>query len=212
MTTVGVQYNSSWRSDAKDWRVNPQVKRIASWCFLVCGFILSKTRWQISSNSICFACKAASSSVSRRLRCACILAWPFLLCSLSLTAWGMSGAVGAEVSAGTWADGPGMLSCLIHAHFLAELLWATLMSTLLLYARISSFSMIFNIHATFGNIIRLGHCCRMCFEPLAIYAMSSWPFPTIFNDFRCFYGISDVCSLIYDLSLHWWTIYAFPIL
>ena len=87
-----------------------------------------------------------------------------------------------------------------------------LMSTLPLYTRISSFSMIFNIRATFGSIIRLGHCCRMCFESLAIYAMSFRPFPTIFDDFQCFYGLSDVCSLISDLSLHRWTIYAFPIL
>ena len=86
------------------------------------------------------------------------------------------------------------------------------MSTLLLYTHISSFSMIFNIRATFGSIIRLGQYCRMCFEPLAIYPMSFRPFPTIFDDFRCFYRISDVCSLISDLSLHRWTIYAFPIL
>ena len=90
--------------------------------------------------------------------------------------------------------------------------WEEMMSTLPLYTRISSFSMIFDIHATFGSIIRLGQCCRMCFKPLAIYPMSFRPFPTIFNDFRCFYGISDVCSLISDLSLHRWTIYAFPIL
>ena len=61
-----------------------------------------------------------------------------------------------------------------------------LMSTLLLYTHISSFSM--------------------------IYPMSFRPFPTIFDDFRCFYGISDVCSLISYLLLHRWTIYAFPIL
>jgi len=87
-----------------------------------------------------------------------------------------------------------------------------LMSTLSLYTHILLFSMIYNICATFGSIIRLGQYCRMCFEPLAIYAMSFRPFPTIFNVFRCFYGISDVCSLISDLSLHQLTIYAFPIL
>src|SRR6266478_5074471 len=91
-------------------------------------------------------------------------------------------------------------------------LMCMVMSMLPLYTHISSFSMIFNIRATFGSIIRLGQCFRMCFEPLAIYTMSFRPFPTIFNDFRCFYGISDVCSLISDLSLHRWTIYAFPIL
>src|SRR5882724_303301 len=88
----------------------------------------------------------------------------------------------------------------------------TVMSTLPLYTHISSFSMISNIHATFGSIIRLGKCCRMCFEPLAIYAMSFRPFPTISDVLQCFYGISDVCLLISDLSLHRWTIYAFPIL
>src|SRR6266436_7944863 len=86
-------------------------------------------------------------------------------------------------------------------------LMCMVMSMLPLYTHISSFSMIFNIRATFGSIIRLGQCFRMCFEPLAIYTMSFRPFPTIFNDFRCFYGISDVCSLISDLSLHRWTIY-----
>src|SRR6266481_992202 len=77
-----------------------------------------------------------------------------------------------------------------------------LMSTLPLYTHISSFSMIYNIRATFGSIIRLGQCCRMCFEPLAIYTMSFRPFPTISDDLQCFYGISDVCLLISDLSLH----------
>ena len=38
---------------------------------------------------------------------------------------------------------------------------------------------------TFGSTIQLGQYCRMCFEPLAIYAMSFWPFPTI-SEFRCF--------------------------
>jgi len=48
--------------------------------------------------------------------------------------------------------------------------------------------------------------------PLAIYTMSFRPFPTISDVLQCFYGISNVCSLISDLSLHQWTIYAFPIL
>ena len=87
-----------------------------------------------------------------------------------------------------------------------------LMSTLPLYAHILSFSMIYNIRATFGSTIRLGQYCRMCSKPLAIYAMSFRPFLTISDDLQCFYGISDVCSLISDLSLHQWTIYAFPIL
>src|SRR5258707_5398112 len=86
------------------------------------------------------------------------------------------------------------------------------MSTLPLYTRISTFSMIYNIRATFGSIIRLGQYCRTCFEPLAIYTMSFRPFSIIYDVLRCFYGISDVCSLISDLSLHRWTIYAFPIL
>jgi len=61
-----------------------------------------------------------------------------------------------------------------------------LMSTLLLYTHISSFSMISNICATFCSIIRLGQCCRMCFEPLAIYVMSFRPFPMISDDFMEF--------------------------
>ena len=53
---------------------------------------------------------------------------------------------------------------------------------------------------TFSSTIWLGQYCRMCFEPLEIYVMSSnhfWPFLMIYN----------VCMLISDLSLHWWTIY-----
>src|SRR5258705_11613081 len=88
----------------------------------------------------------------------------------------------------------------------------TLMSMLLLYTHISLFSMIYNICATFGSIIRLGQYCRPCFEPLAIYTMSFRPFRTISDVLQCFYRISDVCSLISDLSLHRWTIYASPIL
>ena len=87
-----------------------------------------------------------------------------------------------------------------------------LMSTLLLYTCISSFLMISNIHTNFGSIIQLRQYCRMCFEPLVIYVMSFRPFLTISNDFWWFCWISDVCSLISDLSLHQWTIYAFPIL
>src|SRR5882672_10109508 len=90
--------------------------------------------------------------------------------------------------------------------------WEEMMSTLPLYTCISTFSMIYNICATFSSIIRLGQYCRTCFEPLAIYTMSFRPFPTISDVLRCFYGISDVCLLISDLSLHRWTIYAFPIL
>ena len=88
----------------------------------------------------------------------------------------------------------------------------SLMSTLPLYTRISMFSMIYNIRATFGSIIRLGQYCRTCFEPLAIYTMSFRPFPIISDVLQCFYGISNVCLLISDLSLHRWTIYASPIL
>src|SRR5258705_1970455 len=80
--------------------------------------------------------------------------------------------------------------------------WEEMMSTLPLYMHISTFSMIYNIRATFGSIIRLGHYCMTCFEPLAIYTMSFRPFLTISDVFRCFYGISNVCSLISDLSLH----------
>jgi len=59
----------------------------------------------------------------------------------------------------------------------------TVMSTLSLYMCISLFSMISNICATFGSIIQLGHYCRMCFEPLAIYTMSFRPFPMILWNF-----------------------------
>jgi hypothetical protein len=62
----------------------------------------------------------------------------------------------------------------------------TVMSTLSLYTYISLFSMIYNVCMTFGTIIQLGQYCRMCFEPLAIYAMSFRPFPMISNDFMEF--------------------------
>jgi len=58
-----------------------------------------------------------------------------------------------------------------------------LMSTLSLYMCISSFLMIYNICTTFCSTLWLGHYCRMCFEPLAIYAMSFWPFPMFYNVF-----------------------------
>jgi len=48
--------------------------------------------------------------------------------------------------------------------------------------------MISNICVTFGSIVRLGQCFRMCFEPLAIYVMSFQPFLTIMMfwwNFRC---------------------------
>src|SRR5258705_1449130 len=55
------------------------------------------------------------------------------------------------------------------------------MSTIPLYTHISTFSMIYNICATFGSIIRLGQYCRTCFEPLAIYTMSFRPFPMFYD-------------------------------
>jgi len=48
------------------------------------------------------------------------------------------------------------------------------------------FSMISNIRATFGTIIWLGQCCRMCFKPLAIHSDHFRPFPMIYNDFMEF--------------------------
>ena len=60
------------------------------------------------------------------------------------------------------------------------------MSTLSLYTHISLFSIIYNIHTTFGSTIRLRHYCRMCFEPLAIYMMSFRPFLTISDDYDVF--------------------------
>ena len=45
--------------------------------------------------------------------------------------------------------------------------------------------------------------------------MSFWSFLTShdpYRHFRCFYAIFNLCLLISDLSLHQWTIYAFPIL
>jgi len=61
----------------------------------------------------------------------------------------------------------------------------TMMSTLLLYTRISLFSMIFNIHATFGSIIRLGQYVGC--------VSNHWQFTRCHSDhFRPFSMISDV--------------------
>jgi len=79
------------------------------------------------------------------------------------------------------------------------------MSTLPLYTHISSFSMISNIRATFGSIIRLGQCCRMCFEPLPIYAMSFRPFPMIYDvfmEFPMFARLYLTYHYIDGLSMH----------
>src|SRR6266436_2264277 len=82
------------------------------------------------------------------------------------------------------------------------------MSTLPLYAHISSFSMIFNIRATFGSIIRLGQCCRMCFEPLAIYPMSFRPFrpfsifSDVFTEFPMFAHLYLTYRYIDGLTMH----------
>ena len=68
-----------------------------------------------------------------------------------------------------------------------------LVSTLPLYTHISSFLMISNIRVTFSSIIRLGPYCRMCFEPLAIYAMSFRPFPMfarLYLTYRYINGLS----------------------
>jgi hypothetical protein len=84
-------------------------------------------------------------------------------------------------------------------------LWLTVMSTLPLYMRISSFSMIYNICTTFGSIIRLGQCCRMCSEPLAIYTMSFRPFPMFYNvfmDFPMFARLYLTYCYINGLSMH----------
>src|SRR5882672_4537762 len=80
-----------------------------------------------------------------------------------------------------------------------------MMSTLPLYTRISSISMIFNIRASFGSIIRLGQCCRMCFEPLAIYPMSFRPFSKIsdvFTEFPMFARLYLTYRYIDGLSMH----------
>src|SRR6266436_5784289 len=79
------------------------------------------------------------------------------------------------------------------------------MSTLPLYTRISLFSMISDIHATFGSIIRLGRCCRMCFEPFAIYPMSFRPFPMfsdVFMEFLMFAHLYLTYRYIDGLSMH----------
>jgi len=79
------------------------------------------------------------------------------------------------------------------------------MSTLPLYTRILSFSMISNIRATFGSIIRLGQYCRMCFEPLAIYPMSFRQFSMIsdvFMEFLMFAHLYLTYCYIDGLSMH----------
>jgi len=63
-----------------------------------------------------------------------------------------------------------------------------MMSTLLLYMRISLFSIIYNILTTFSSTIQFRQYCRMCFEPLQIYTMSFWPFLTISNDLWCLHA------------------------
>jgi len=101
-------------------------------------------------------------------------------------------------------DRPRYLSpilCMVHS--------TLLMGMLLLYTHISSFSMIFNIRATFGSIIRLGQCCRMCFEPLGIYPMIiptisdhfRW-FPMIFTEFPMFVRLYLTYRYIDGLSMH----------
>jgi hypothetical protein len=47
-----------------------------------------------------------------------------------------------------------------------------LISMLLLYARISTFLIICNIHVTFGHNVRPRNCPRMYSEPIGIYMMS----------------------------------------
>jgi hypothetical protein len=50
-------------------------------------------------------------------------------------------------------------------------------------------------------------------EPLGIYMMSFWSFPTSHNPyqhFRCFYAIFNLCLLILDLSLHLWDYLCIP--
>ena len=69
-----------------------------------------------------------------------------------------------------------------------------------------TYCLTYNIHTIFGSNIWPRHHSRMCFKPLGIYAMSFWSFVTICDLVQCFYSIFNLCSLISDLSLHWWTI------
>ena len=96
-------------------------------------------------------------------------------------------------------------------HHPAAMFESPLISTLPLYACI----WLFSTSTTFRHNVQPGHYSRMCFHPLGIYSMSFWSFLTLYNPYwhsSMFYAIFNVCLLISDLSLHWWTIYAFPIL
>jgi len=91
----------------------------------------------------------------------------------------------------------------------------TVMSTLPLYTRISTFSMIYNIRATSAALYDSDQYCRTLFRATGNLTMSS----TISDHFRCFMMFlwnSDVCSLISDLSyidglsMHPHTIVTYP--
>jgi hypothetical protein len=61
-----------------------------------------------------------------------------------------------------------------------------LISTLPLQARISTFLIISDIHATFGHNVSPRHCPMMYSEPLGIYTMSFRSFLTSYDLFRHF--------------------------
>jgi hypothetical protein len=75
-----------------------------------------------------------------------------------------------------------------------------------LYAHIWSFSMIYNICATFGHDVWPGHHSRMCFNPLEIYTMSFWSSDlvwsilTFFNVFMLFSMFA--CLYLTDRTIH----------
>ena len=69
-----------------------------------------------------------------------------------------------------------------------------------------TYCLTYNICTIFGSNIWPRHHSRMCFKPLGIYTMSFQSFVTLCDLLQCFYSIFNLCSLISDLSLHWWTI------
>jgi len=79
---------------------------------------------------------------------------------------------------------------------------------LLLYTHILSFSIIYNIHATFSSTIWLGQYCRMCFKPLEFMWCHSdhfWPFPMfygVFMEFSMFACLYLTYCYINGLSMH----------
>ena len=61
-----------------------------------------------------------------------------------------------------------------------------LISTLLLWACISTFPIICDIHTTFGHNVQPRHCSRMCSESLGIHTMSFRSFPTSHDPYQHF--------------------------